>query len=76
MALRGSEPDVWDVFVKAVGAYAQQVTMEMTKHPPDTLLRAQGMAIAINEFASVLAEAPQLHAKTMETKRGRRPATA
>ena len=68
MALRGAEPEVWEVFVNAVRDYATAAAMDVLKHPPETLLRAQGQALALNELATVLQDAPKLHDKIRERK--------
>jgi hypothetical protein len=63
MQLRGAAPETWNEFVLAIREYAAGVTTDVLKHPPDTLLRAQGMALGINELATILHTAPQLHDK-------------
>lgn len=68
MLLRGESPETWNAFVQAVREYAATLTADVLKHPPDTLLRAQGAAIAMTEIATLLVNAPQLHEKTRERK--------
>jgi hypothetical protein len=71
MQLRGVEPTVWDEFVMAMREYAAATTTDMLRSPPELLMRAQGMALAANEIATVLREAPQLYEK-MRSPRGER----
>jgi hypothetical protein len=68
MALRGAESEVWNEFVSAMREYAATLAMEVLKHPPETLLRAQGAAMAANEIATILHTAPQLYEKTKERR--------
>jgi hypothetical protein len=70
MALRGAAPETWNEFVLAVREYAAGVTTDVLKHPPETILRAQGMALGINELATILHTAPQLHDKIRDRKHG------
>ena len=71
MQLRGIEPAMWEEFVLAVREYAAALTMDMLKHDHTTLLRAQGMALAANEIATTLQQAPQLYEKLKERRHGR-----
>ena len=71
MALRGAAPDTWGEFVLAVREYAAGATADVLKHPPETILRGQGVALGINELATILHTAPQLHDKTRERNHGR-----
>jgi hypothetical protein len=68
MALRAAAPGTWSEFVLAMREYAAMATSEVLKHPPETLLRAQGAAIMANEIATVLNMAPQLYEKTKDRK--------
>ena len=71
MQLRGIEPALWEDFVLAVREYSATLAMDMLKHGPETLQRAQGMALAANEIAMTLQEAPQLYEKIKERRHGR-----
>lgn len=59
MLLRAMAPGEWDRFVQAVRGYAAEANVEMLRSEPALLLRAQGVAVALNELSSVLATAPQ-----------------
>lgn len=63
MQLRGVAPAEWDVFLQAMREYSAAMIAEMVRSDPALLLRAQGMALAANEIASVLKDAPSLHDK-------------
>jgi hypothetical protein len=54
LVLRANMPEVWEEFTTAVREYAAGQTAEMLRCDPDKLVRAQGMALAANELASVL----------------------
>ena len=68
MTLRAESPEGWQNFVLAVREYAAALTTDVLKHPPETLLRSQGMALAANEIATILNTAPQLYEKARERK--------
>lgn len=63
MRLRASGTDSWDEFVLAMREYAAASTTEMLRAPPEALAKAQGMALAVNEIATTLMNAPKLHEK-------------
>ena len=68
MVLRAGSPEGWQNFVLAIREYAATLAMDVLKHPPETLLKAQGMALAANEIATILNTAPQLYEKIRERK--------
>jgi hypothetical protein len=68
MRLRGESPETWNEFVMAVREYSATMMADMLKHSPETLLRAQGAAIAMAEIAATLNNAPQLYERTKERK--------
>ena len=47
--------------------YAAASTAEMLRCPPEALPRAQGMALAANEIAMTLMNAPKLYEKMQGT---------
>jgi hypothetical protein len=57
LLLRGSAPEVWEQFTREIREYAAAQTAEMVRCPPENLPRAQGMAIAANEIATLLQNA-------------------
>jgi hypothetical protein len=63
MALRGSAPHEWESFVTALREYAAQQIAEMLRAPPDMLLKAQGMALGMQEISQMMNEAPALYDK-------------
>lgn len=67
MSLRAMSPELWEQFVFAIREASAQTTSDMARCPPELLLRAQGMAIMMQELVQVLVEAPKLH----ETLRGK-----
>ena len=70
MLLRGEAPEAWAEFVMAIREYAAGLTTDVLKHPPETLLKGQGMALAATEIATILNTAPQLAEKIRERKHG------
>jgi len=70
MELRAIAPDTWARFVTAVHDHSLEQTSRMVACAPEMLLRAQGMAIAADEIATALIEAPKLHAKMQEKRHG------
>lgn len=71
MRLRGFNAELWDDFVRAMGECAANAAAEVLRHPPETILRAQGAAIAVNEIYKSLRDAPQLYEKLREARHGR-----
>lgn len=63
VALRAQAPESWEEFVLAMREYAAATTTEILRCPPEMLLRAQGMALAANEIATILQNAPKLKDK-------------
>jgi hypothetical protein len=61
MRLKQTSPELWDDFVLGLREYAAQVTDEMKRATPDTLLRVQGMAIMAAEITAILIEAPKTY---------------
>jgi hypothetical protein len=71
MALRAEAPQGWEEFVTAMREHAAAQTAEFVRCAPDMLARAQGMAIAANEIAVSLANAPAIYDKLQGQKDGR-----
>jgi hypothetical protein len=71
MVLRAESPHGWESFVMAMREFAAATTTEILRCPPEMLQRAQGMALAANELAQVLNEAPKLHDKMQQASIGR-----
>jgi hypothetical protein len=71
MALRAEAPQGWDEFVMSMREHAATQTAEFLRCAPEMLTRAQGMAIAANEIATSLANAPALYDKLQGQKDGR-----
>jgi hypothetical protein len=67
MALRSVAPDMWGELVDAAREYSSQVNADMVRADPTMLLRAQGMAIAVNELATIFHQAPALYEKLMKS---------
>ena len=65
MDLRGASPDLWQRFIVAVAEYSVGMQGEMVRAAPELLMRAQGMALAANEIAGILANAPKLQDEFM-----------
>lgn len=63
MRLRAESHEAWQEFVLAMREYAAASTSEMLRAPPEMLLKAQGMALAANDIATTLMNAPKLHEK-------------
>ena len=63
LALRAEAPEGWEQFVMAIREYAAATTTEMLRCPPELLPRAQGMALAANDIATTLQNAPKLKDK-------------
>lgn len=63
MRIRAESHEAWGEFVQAMREYAAASTAEMLRAPPETLLKAQGMALAANDIATTLMNAPKLHEK-------------
>jgi hypothetical protein len=68
MQLRAGSPTEWQQFCLALSAYAANVTIEMVRSPPELLLRAQGMAIAAHEIATIMNDAAKLKDQFMEAQ--------
>lgn len=63
MELRAVAPAMWVGFVGAMREYAEASQADMMRCAPEMLPRAQGMAMAANEIAKVLGDAPSLYDK-------------
>ena len=63
MALRAEAPQGWEEFVGAMREHAASSAAEMVRCDPAMLVRAQGMAIAINEISNALSNAPTIYEK-------------
>lgn len=63
MRLRAESNEAWQEFVMAMREYAAASTAEMLRAPPEALQRAQGIALAANDIATTLMNAPKLHEK-------------
>jgi len=63
MALRSEAPEAWQQFLFALREAAAAQTIEVVKCPPEMLLKAQGMAVIMNDLATTLMNAPQLYEK-------------
>ena len=61
MALRGAALSEWESFCAAMREYTALQVTEMLKSPPEMLLKAQGMAIGMNEISKIVNEAPTLY---------------
>lgn len=72
MGLRGSAPDVWVEFLKALDEYSAEVSASMLSSPIESLQRAQGMALSINELTQLLMNAPKAYDKLQAAKMGKR----
>lgn len=66
--VRAEAPMAWGLFLKAVRSYANEIVSEMVRCDQDKLVRAQGMAIALNEIAKILEDAPEIHQKALEVQ--------
>ena len=69
LSLRGAATDDWVAFLEAMNEYAAEQATKMVECPPEMLPRAQGMAQAVRELATLFNNAPQLHQKMQERKR-------
>ena len=67
--LRAFAPETWEQFTLAVRDYAAAVTADMVRCPTESLPRAQGMAVAANEIASLLQNAPKLKDNQLHAQR-------
>jgi hypothetical protein len=63
MALRAEAPQGWEEFVAAIREHAAGSAADMVRCTPEMLVRAQGMAIAINELSNALSQAPTIYEK-------------
>ena len=70
VALRAAQPELWDRFVAAVNAAAAGYALAMVRCDPALLMRAQGMAMAAQELATILKTAPVLLEKLKGPKNG------
>jgi hypothetical protein len=68
MRLRGSSPEAWEQFVMAMREFSAKTAMEMIKCPPESLVRAQGMALMANELTTTIMDAPKLYEKMQARK--------
>ena len=75
MALRAEAPRGWEEFVTALQEQAAMSTSDMLRCQPEMLVRAQGMAIASNEIANALVDAPNRYDKMQGIIRNGRPST-
>lgn len=75
MALRAEAPRGWEEFVTALQEQAAMSTSDMLRCQPEMLTRAQGMAIASNEIANALVDAPNRYDKLQGIIRNGRPST-
>lgn len=66
MRLRMVAPQQWEDFVLAMRQVAATTTHEMLRADSDKLQRAQGMAVMVNEIATVLRETPMRYEKAQE----------
>ena len=69
LSLRGAATDEWTAFLEAMSEYTADQTAKMVDCPPEMLPRAQGMAIAVRELATLFATAPQLHQRMQEKRK-------
>lgn len=69
MQVRQAMPDVWQNMVMALRETAALAAADMVKCPPDSLARAQGMAIAAQEISTAFMQAPQLYERLRQVKR-------
>jgi len=70
MSLRAISPELWDQFLHAMRQHSAETTQAMARCDPAMLLRAQGMAIAMQELVQTLQEAPTLHEHIGKTHYG------
>lgn len=63
MRLRAAAPESWEGFVFAMREYAAAQASAMVSCPPESLNKAQGMALTANDIAQTLMNAPQLYSK-------------
>ncbi|MET0720985.1 MAG: hypothetical protein ABWY64_09145 [Tardiphaga sp.] len=71
VALRGSQPDLWEKFLLGMRAYSAAATAEMMRCDPALLMRAQGMALSAHDIVQLLATAPEQLEKLREKARGK-----
>ena len=69
MALREQAPQGWDNFVKAVQTYSAETSMAMVKAEPDRLVQAQGRAQGMQDFVTLLLNAPKVFEKAQNAAR-------
>lgn len=68
MAIRAVSPEDWNNFVVAMREFSTATTADILRSPPELLQKAQGMAVAVSELASVFETAPELWEKIRERK--------
>jgi hypothetical protein len=59
MELRAAAPDYWIGFVGMMIEVAEDARRDMLSCDPSMLQRAQGMALALDDIAKTLEQAPQ-----------------
>ena len=69
MELRARAPNEWESFLLAMRAYSAEMMTEILRCPPETLMKAQGMAIMAHEVTMILVEAPKIYEKAQRSRR-------
>ena len=69
LRVRGEAPAAWDEFLRAVQIYQAAQTAEMLRADPSLLMRAQGMALALNELFNTLRDAPKIKDRALNAMR-------
>ena len=73
VVLRDQQPQSWDQFMMALREYSAAMNIELVRSPAETLARAQGMALAIQDLMGTLLTAPERFDKMRSAAQGRRP---
>lgn len=68
MQLRGAATAEWEEFCLALRELAASQIAEMLKSPPEMLLKAQGMAHAMNEVSKTCNDAPRLYEQMLAAR--------
>ena len=69
VGLRAQAPETWQRFLAGMRLYSAGITNEMVRADANLLMRAQGMAMGLQEINNILNAAPNLY----ETMNGRIP---
>jgi poly-gamma-glutamate capsule biosynthesis protein CapA/YwtB (metallophosphatase superfamily) len=69
MALRAQAPEDWQNFVAAMRDFSVATTADILRAPPELLLKAQGIAVAMTELVSIYQSAPELWEKIRDRKK-------